>query len=367
MRVAFVSRATLYSSPGGDTQQLLMTAQCLRDTGMVTVDVYTADNNIDYSKYNLLHFFNIIRPADIIHHVKESGLPYLVSTIFVEYGQVREKRKGLMELVRKILSPDMLEYVKVVARSLKNGEKIVSKDYLLMGHRRAVKWVAQHAAMLLPNSESEYARFCKAYGIVGPYRVVPNGVDTEQLNKDYPELPAYKDAVLCMGRIESRKNQLNLIRALNNTEYRVFIHGKPSPNNIAYFNQCRQEAAANITIGPHLEPAQLYAAYSAAKVHVLPSYFETTGLSSLEAAAMGCNIVVTDKGDTMDYFGDNAWYCDPDDPGSIKNAVDAAFNAPYNEKFRQYILTHYTWEAAAKETLEAYKTVPGVEEMINNE
>ena len=107
----------------------------------------------------------------------------------------------------------------------------------------------------------------------------------------------------------------------------------------------------------HLGEEELFTAYSNAKVHVLPSYFETTGLSSLEAAVMGCNIVVTDKGDTRDYFGDDAWYCDPDSVESIRNAVDAAYKAPFNEAFRERILRDFTWERAAEETLAAYKQV----------
>jgi glycosyltransferase involved in cell wall biosynthesis len=92
-------------------------------------------------------------------------------------------------------------------------------------------------------------------------------------------------------------------------------------------------------------------------VHVLPSYFETTGLSSLEAAVMGCNIVVTDKGDTRDYFKNDAWYCEPEDPASIRQAVEAAYDAPYNEAFRQRIFQEYTWKRAAEETLKAYMDV----------
>ena len=160
-----------------------------------------------------------------------------------------------------------------------------------------------------------------------------------------------------MGRIESRKNQLKLIRALNNTRYELYIHGKPSPNNMPYFEQCKAEAAPNIHIGGHLDEEMLYTAYANARVHVLPSYFETTGLSSLEAAVMGCNIVVTDKGDTRDYFADDAWYCDPDSVESIKQAVDAAYNTPYNEAFRQRILSEYTWKRAAEETYKAYADV----------
>jgi glycosyltransferase involved in cell wall biosynthesis len=356
MRVAFISRATLFSSAGGDTHQMEFTAENLRKLG-VEVDIYLANQTIDYPGYDLLHFFNIIRPADIIRHTKLSKKPFVVSTIFVEYGNVKDSGGGIQGILKKILSDDAMDYIKVIARAMKNGEQIVSKEYLWMGNTRAIKYVARRAAMLLPNSESEYRRFENKYHVQRPYRVVPNGINRPFIEKQYPEDPKYKNAILCMGRIEARKNQLALIRALNHTDYRLFIHGKPSPNNLAYYEQCKAEAGPNIFIGDWLNPNELYTAYSNAKVHVLPSYFETTGLSSLEAAAMGCNIVVTDKGDTRDYFKDDAWYCDPDDVSSIRAAVDAAYHAPYDPAFRQRILQDFTWERAAEETLKAYNQV----------
>jgi len=356
IKAAFISRATLFSSPGGDTRQLEQTALHLKKLG-VEIDIYLSDQSIDYSRYDLLHFFNIIRPADIIKHIKLSKKPYVVSTIFVEYGTVKDDKPGLSGIIKKMLSDNALEYVKVVARAIKNGEKIISKEYLFWGHKRSVQFVAKHADCLLPNSESEYRRFVSKYKVGQKHIVIPNGIEEELVKRSYPEDEVYKDAILCMGRIEIRKNQLNLIRALNNTKYKLFIHGKASPNNIGYYEQCRKEAAPNIYIKDWLEETELYTAYTNAKVHVLPSYFETTGLSSLEAAVMGCNIVITDRGDTRDYFGDHAWYCDPDDPQSIKAAVDAAFDAPYDVNFKDYILKHYTWEQAAIETLKAYKQV----------
>ncbi|MCB0698726.1 MAG: glycosyltransferase family 4 protein [Chitinophagales bacterium] len=359
MRVAFISRATLYSTPGGDTKQLDMTAHYLRELG-VEVDVCLTNQPIEYEKYDLLHFFNIIRPADILGHVQKSGKPFAVSTIFLDYGDFEKKaRGGLMKWMNKIFSEDQIEYIKAVARWAKNGEKIGSMNYLLWGHKKSVKWVANNAQILLPNSENEYRRFAKKYNIEHAYRVVPNGIDASVADKVKTSRinDKYDGAVLCVARIEGRKNQLNLIRAMNNTPYKVFIHGKPSPNNIGYYEQCKAEAADNIHFTTWLTEEELYEMYHSAKVHILPSYFETTGLSSLEAAVMGCNIVVTDKGDTKDYFDGYAWFCDPDDTDSIREAVVAAHEAPYNEAFRDKILKDYTWMRAAEETLAAYKQV----------
>jgi glycosyltransferase involved in cell wall biosynthesis len=357
MKVAFILRATLYSTPGGDTKQVDMTARYLRLLG-VEVDIFLTNNHIDYHRYDLLHFFNIIRPADIIYHIKRSKKPYVVSTIFLDYGDFEKSaRKGPIKWLNKFFSEDNIEYIKVMARWVRNGEKLTSKDYLFWGHKRSVIYVAKNAVSLLPNSENEYRRFAQKYHSGYKYHVVPNGIDAQVAERVNQRSPEYANAILCVARIEGRKNQLNLIRALNNTRYKVYIHGKPSPNNMGYFEQCKKEAAPNIHFTSWLSEDELYAMYHSAKVHILPSYFETTGLSSLEAAVMGCNIVITDKGDTRDYFGDNAWYCDPDDINSIKNAVDAAFAAPYNKDFKDYILKHYTWNEAAKETLKVYKQV----------
>jgi glycosyltransferase involved in cell wall biosynthesis len=82
---------------------------------------------------------------------------------------------------------------------------------------------------------------------------------------------------------------------------------------------------------------------------------ETPGLSSLEAAVMGCNIVATKKGDTYDYFEDYAFYCEPDNVESIKTAIDQAYHAPFNPQLKNKILSSYTWEKTAEETLKAYE------------
>lgn len=356
MRIAFIARATLFTAPGGDTKQIEQTAAALRQMG-VAVDVFLTGQTIDYAAYDLLHFFNIIRPADILPHLK-SGKPFVVSTIFVDYSYYEQGiAKGMRGRLSRLLGADRMEWLKAVARWLKNGEKIRSAFYLFSGHRAAVKYVARKAAMLLPNSESEYRRFVASYGVKRAYRVVPNGIDVAAVTGAVAPNPKYKGAVLCLARIEGLKNQLRLIQALKGASYPVFIHGKPAPNAGAYAAACKAAAGENIHLEGWLQPDEIYAAYAAAKVHVLPSFFETTGLSSLEAAAMGCNIVVSPNGDTRDYFGDFAWYCKPEDPASIRAAVDAAYAAPYDERFREHILACFTWQQAAEATLAAYREV----------
>jgi glycosyltransferase involved in cell wall biosynthesis len=72
---------------------------------------------------------------------------------------------------------------------------------------------------------------------------------------------------------------------------------------------------------------------------------------------MGCNLVITDKGDTREYFEDYAWYCDPASPASIFEAVEKAAGSGFRWALGEKILTQYTWSHTAERTLEAYREV----------
>jgi glycosyltransferase involved in cell wall biosynthesis len=365
MKVLMIARATLYSSPGGDTVQILKTASFLRDLG-VTTDVKLTKEILDYNNYDLVHFFNIIRPDDIISHIKKLDIPFVVSSIYVDYNEYEKRnRTGVMRLISNVLNSDHLEYLKVIARFVKNGDKINSIIYLLKGHRESVKYVANKAALLLPNSDSEYNRLSHNYHINAPYQKVVNAIDPSVFNSEVVANNKYSNYVLTVGRIEGRKNQLNLIRALAGTGLKLAIIGKPSPNHIDYYNQCKALAneVGNVEFIEHIEHAELVKIYKAAKVHILPSWFETTGLSSLEAAVMDCNIVITSKGDTVEYFKDMAYYCNPEDISSIKESVLKAYEEPCNRFIKEYILEHYNWGETAKQTLAAYKKVLNVNDL----
>ena len=135
------------------------------------------------------------------------------------------------------------------------------------------------------------------------------------------------------------------------------IIGSAAPNQRKYYDQCRNEAGSNIEFIGQVEQGRLLDFYKSAKVHALPSWFETCGLSTLEAAAMACNIVIADKGFTRDYFGNEAFYCDPGSPASIFEAIENAAQAEPSEKLQQRIRNEFTWEKAAQATLKAYKKV----------
>jgi glycosyltransferase involved in cell wall biosynthesis len=356
IKVAMVVRSTLYTVPGGDTIQAMQTARSLRMQG-VKADIKLTNETIDYNNYHLLHFFNITRPADILYHIRKAKIPFVISTILINYSEYdKYHRKGLAGMLFRYLPGDTIEYLKVISRWILGKDKMMSLSYAWKGQKKSIHEIITKATLILPNSSSEFIRLKQIYGCQTNHIVIPNAVDGNlfRFNKDAKKDPKL---VICIARIEGIKNQLNLIRAINNTSFQLLIIGAPAPNQPAYYQMCREEALGNIRFIEHIPQEELVAYYQKAKVHVLPSWFETTGLSSLEAAAMGCNIVITDKGDTKEYFGSHAVYCSPSSPESIYAAIEKASSLPPDEILQNKISNFYTWKLAGQQTAEGYKKI----------
>ncbi|WP_207512305.1 glycosyltransferase family 4 protein [Longitalea luteola] len=356
MKIAFITRSTLYTVKGGDTFQLINTAKQLKLLG-IEVDIKLTNQPVNYQQYDLLHFFNLVRPADIICHITKSKKPFVVSPNLVDYYEYDQLyRKGVAGSVFRCLSKNNIEYIKTVARWLQRNDVLMTPSYLWKGHKKSIRTILQQAALILPNSNLEYAQL-SAFGTSLPgYRLIPNGIDPRLFNWNSSQ-PKEANLVLCVARIEGLKNQLNLIKALNNTRYRLVVIGNPAPNQLSYYHECRKQAAANISFIQQLPQEALASWYQKANIHILPSWFETCGLSTLEAAAMGCRVVITDKGYTREYFEDEAAYCDPASPPSILKAVETAAARPRTDTLRKKILDQYTWQQAAWKTAAAYKQV----------
>jgi glycosyltransferase involved in cell wall biosynthesis len=353
MNLLFIVRSTLFTAKGGDTTQVEETARCLRELD-VTVDIKQTNEKIDYSKYDLLHFFNIIRPADILVHIKRSKKPFVVSTILVDYSFYdKQQRGGMVGKIFNLLSADGIEYIKTIYRFIKGKDKLASIDYLWKGQRKSIKEILEKAACVFVQAEEEYWQLVKKYTVLPPFEIIYNGVDTG-LFKPNDFIKRQENLVLCVARIEGIKNQYNLIKAISNTEYKLVLIGNAAPNQQDYYQQCKQIAGTNIEFIDHLPQRQLTAYYAAAKIHILPSWFEICGLSSMEAAAMGCHIIITNNGYAKSYFKDDAFYCDPSQPKSIYEAVKTAMAATKNQ-LQKKISTNYTWKKTAEQTLVVYK------------
>ncbi len=217
--------------------------------------------------------------------------------------------------------------------------------------------------LLLPNSRIEAAQLARHFGIEpSRMRVVPNGVDERFANAD-PELfertTGWRDFVLCVGRIEPRKNQLGLLQALRGTNLPVVLMGDVVPGHESYLRECQRAASDHVLflrrVG-HDNPL-LASAYTACRCLALVSWYETPGLVALEAALTGTPLVLTADGACQEYFREHARYVSPDRPSEIREAVLAAHASPRSVKLAAHVHARFTGNAVAQATREAYETL----------
>lgn len=117
-------------------------------------------------------------------------------------------------------------------------------------------------------------------------------------------------------------------------------------------NQCL--LLKNVTYAGNLTEHDLIKLYQNAKLHVLCSFVETPGLSSLEAGFLGCNIVSTSEGSTEEYFKNMALYCNPYDDESVYNAVKGGLSFDQQPALRQYILENFNSEKCLRPLYDSY-------------
>ena len=329
MKVLFQARPDFMKTPAGDTVQLVSTGQELKKLG---VEVHlSADPNLDLSSYDLVHIFNITR-------IKESYMFFL---------------NAQKQTKRIVLSPIYWPPNAYLKREGTSPNALAVWKHMQPMRARLVG----ECDLLLPNSQIEMDVLHQDFLRVAPFQVVPNGFPasfigaTPQLfQEQFPDLP--QEFVLCAARISPRKNQLWLAKACQDLDLPLVLLGPV--NNPNYYKSVM--SYSNVTHIGTLQGALLASAYSAAKTHALPSWFETPGLSSLEASACGTVVISTDQGSPKEYFQDMALYVHPQDDLSLRTALEQSFNAS-PLPLMQHVHAHYSWSKVADITLEAYKAV----------
>lgn len=371
MRVLMQGRSNFFELKGGDTIQLLKTKEQLEKLG-VEVDI-SLEWTPNLDKYDLVHLSNVTRIQETylqMQNAKSQNKPVVLSTIFWPMDEFEKTGQfGVRKYINKHLSIDNIERVKALARFIKDrrSRNAATKNLIKIGYSAMQKYVVDNADYYLPNAELEMEELKKHFSLDSDrYIVVPNAVDISlvdnAINEKIPdEFLKYKDAVICVGRIETRKNQLALVEALMDSTYKLLIVGSVSNNQRKYFKKISRliDQNPNFYYLPYIANEDIYKLYRVCKVEALPSWLDTPGLVNLEAAAMGCNLAISTRGTTKEYFKEHASYCEPDDLASIRKAVDDAFNKSSRSELKELIRKEYTWEMAAKKTLECYNKVLG--------
>ncbi len=380
MKVLFQSRVDLFDKPGGDTTQLNETKKSLEKLGL-EVDINN-DLNVNVQKYDIVHIFNLDWVCEAYWYVKNAKKykkPVVLSPIHHNLEEFKryesEYRWGLAKVGNFILP---FQPLRDSSRNLLKGllDKRKFKPALfqfLFGIRREQRLAIEKSDYVLVQTNKEAEDLKSAYTPKNNFKwkKVVNGVNIEKFTnpnfKEALKLINFEDYILCVGRIEPRKNQLSLIQAFKELKkdgtysnlHLVFAGGINShhPTYAKKFKKiCKTEQ--DIHFLGFTEQSILAAVYSKAKVFACPSWFETTGLVYLEAVVAGCNSIVGCGDRAKEYLEENCLYCDPGDINSIKQALKGALKAnSVSKTFRKDVIKEYNWENTANQTLSVYNEV----------
>ena len=356
-RILFACRPQIFEVPGGDTVQLLKMQKFLAPAG-VAVTISPDPGSIRRDSFDLVHIFNLFdvdSARSQALQAKDQGLPAVITTNYwnpLEF--FFQTSPSVLHRAFRAVLPHGAAFEIYARHKRKRMERQLARQRDILDSVR----------LILPNSLEEAEELRQDFGQPAEkFSVVYNAVDCDDIAaadaNSFANRYGIRDFVLCAGRFEERKNQLGVARALAGLSVPVVFIGGVPPYQRAYFEACRRAAGscAQSLFLEGLPQQEVFSAMKAAKVHVLGSWWENTGLVSLEAALCGCNVVTTSHAPWHEYFGGDAWVCDPADRPGLRSAVEEALSAPFNPALSDRIRDRFTWTHAADSLKLAYEAV----------
>ncbi|MBB6693248.1 glycosyltransferase [Cohnella xylanilytica] len=337
MRVVMVGNSTLAKAQfGGRELQMIRTMHELENLGL-DVQLYN-EWETDLKAVDVVHVFGL-DPENIrlIRFAKNMGLKIVLSSVFYP-----------------LQSPNLWRLV----------SKFWPSHKLFRNHIVDKREIIKLADIIAPNTTVEKRMLKHIFNVSeNDCKIIANGVEERFSNGDArifrDKYGISNNFMLYVGRIEPRKNTDKLIYAAEELKIPLVIVGSFNHEYADYVKKCKNLASENtrfIESIPH-SSAELASAYTASSLFVLPSFYETPGLSALEAAAAGAKVVVTKVGGAEDYFGDFAWYIDPNDEMDIKEKIKRAWESKGNSRLKEHIIKNYNWRKIAQDTKVIYEEV----------
>ena len=377
MKILLVNHEDAGEWGGGDGVQMRETAKGLRQRGH-NVELVNADRP-DVSGFDLVHIFNCRVQESFYLQMQsclQAGVPVVVSPIWISIGRALWGSRASNAIFKQAVESgnDSIEGLltqlkeRRLAVELSDGECIEAHGHQPESQEsfRIVGNLLNQSNGLLPNSWLELKAIQSDLQWRGnTFEVANYGVDPKLFLDANPEIFREETGinepfVLQAGRIEPGKNQAMLCWAMREVNLPIVLIGG-SRHWPSYAELCKQIIGDRLIIIDHLTQPLLASAYAAAGVHVLPSWMETCGLVTLEAALSGTPVVGSNFGHELEYLKNDAWYCDPGDPESVRNAVLSAWEEGKQgeraSKLKNRVLCDYNWENTTSSTEFLYQRV----------
>jgi glycosyltransferase involved in cell wall biosynthesis len=332
MNVLFVTYPALGLNMGGLQIQIEKTRAALID---LNIEVTLYDPwKCDISTFDVVHFYSLHGSLEpIAKAAYDKGIPIVTSSVFNAYFR----------------NPDLLRAQVWLSKRIPG---------LFSNLSQSVR-ICDMSSIIIALSLDEKSLLKNIFGI--PHkdiRNIPNGIERGFLNADptlFKEKYGVSDFVLCVGKIERRKNQLALIESCRDIGIPLVLIGPPNTIENDYYEECLKAASSTTHILGRFENGDplLASAYAAAKIFALPSHSEVLPISVFEAAAAGCKLLVTKNSAVHSELGEGShiYYCTPE-LRDIKSGLQQLLNKDnlQHEEFCEKIRASYAWGEVAKKS-----------------
>ncbi len=200
-------------------------------------------------------------------------------------------------------------------------------------------------------------------------RIVHNGVDTGIFRRlDHVEKEP--NSLVIVGKTEDKKKGVPfLLKAVqllkDDVDVKVSVVGIQGPDD-GYRTKLVQGLGIGdrVTFTGHVGADELVRLYSSAEIAVTASLYEGFGLPAAEAMACGTPVIATRAGALPEIVGEygTGILVPPADPPALAAAIkrllaDRPLRQRMGEAARKRIEESFSWEVAARKTLEVYEEV----------
>lgn len=365
-RVTLLTHGAEDTTLGGPSVRVPRTQQELQKLGVNAH--YSHNLSKEALSSEIVHLFNIWTPLEavqIARKVKAAGKALVFSPIILDLSEAPLWQADLLRVFRN--ADDAADAGRMMQMAYKlaasKGHQLTEPD---PGYIDALREIEQLADGIIFLSQNEQQLFERLVGRpTDKCFLVHNPVDAAHFADGDPSLfrEAYgvQDYILCLARLEHRKNQLMLATALAGTGMQLVLAGHNVDDE--YRSLIERFGDANVLHVPRLEPGSemLRSALAGARVFALPSWSEGAPLAALEAGAAGARLVLSDRSGEREYFGDFARYCDPADILSIRTAIMEAWSDEPDpqkaEAQKAHVRQNYSWHNYARNTVDVYRQV----------
>ncbi len=233
----------------------------------------------------------------------------------------------------------------------------------------ALKVAVKKAKAILFLTESSKADFKKFYpNFRRRMQVTGLSINNSRFDNILSKRPIKDDYILFVGRLEKKKNILNLIKAfslLANDEsfkHKLVLAGKPGFG----FEQIKKEIKKlnlgnKVIITGYVSDEALSGYYKHASLFVFPSNYEGFGIPILEAFASGVPVICSKSSSLPEVACKAAKYFNPVKPAQMAEVIKEVLKSKIEKerlvKLGKERARAYSWEKTAKSVIEIFNSL----------